>query len=444
VEVIVETNTKYSTTVLSRGTRFFGAMMVAALIMPAVAFSQPYTNPDPVVLGTAGTFRILAGSAVTINAGCTVTGDVGLSPTSGTGITGSGSVNGIKYSVDGAGVNTVANPDLVNGAKSALNAAYIDIAARSANDATLGTELGGKNLGRGIYSSGTFGITGNLTLTGTASDIFIFQSGATLITGASSSVILNGVLASNVFWQVTSSATIDGDFKGYILALTDITQTAGSIDGRLLARNGAVTVGGTSVLPVELVSFTATVHHMNAELYWSTATEINNYGFAVERKTMNNEQLTTNDWNKVGFVRGAGSSNSPRDYSYTDNNLFPGRYAYRMKQIDNDGTFSYHGSVEVEIGLAPEEFVLFQNYPNPFNPSTRIQYSLEKASQVSLKVYNILGVEVATLVNGRQEAGSYTVPFNINDGTPGLSSGVYISRLEAGSFVSTRKLILMK
>jgi hypothetical protein len=92
----------------------------------------------------------------------------------------------------------------------------------------------------------------------------------------------------------------------------------------------------------------------------------------------------------------------------------------------------------------PKSFKLEQNYPNPFNPSTRIQYSLEKAVQVSLKVYNVLGLEVATLVNGRQDAGSYTVPFGINTGTLGLSSGVYFYRLEAGSFVSTKKLILMK
>jgi hypothetical protein len=188
---------------------------------------------------------------------------------------------------------------------------------------------------------------------------------------------------------------------------------------------------------VELAAFTATANRMNADLHWSTATEVNNYGFEIERRQ-------TAQWGKVGFVSGAGTSNSPRDYSYTDNNLPAGRYAYRLKQVDNNGAFSYHGSVEVVIGLAPQEFALLQNYPNPFNPSTKIQYSLANAAQVSLKVYNVLGLEVATLVNGRQEAGSYTVPFGINTGTLGLSSGVYFYRLEAGSFVSTKKLVLMK
>jgi hypothetical protein len=107
-------------------------------------------------------------------------------------------------------------------------------------------------------------------------------------------------------------------------------------------------------------------------------------------------------------------------------------------------SFTTAPATTVENGITPQQFALSQNYPNPFNPSTKIEYSLEKAGIVSLKVYNLLGVEVATLVNGRQEAGSYSVPFGINNGTFSLSSGVYFYRLEAGSFVSTKKLVLMK
>ena len=101
-------------------------------------------------------------------------------------------------------------------------------------------------------------------------------------------------------------------------------------------------------------------------------------------------------------------------------------------------------TTEVRDENAPGGFTLLQNYPNPFNPTTMIAYSLENAGQVSLKVYDMLGHEVATLVNGRQEAGSYTVPFNANRGTHSLSSGVYFYRLEVGAFVSMKKLILMK
>ncbi len=433
----MKTNTKNSATVISRWTRFFGAMLTVAFMMPAVSLAVGNPQPSPVVLGTAANYRILAGSAITVNGTCTVTGDIGLSPTGGAAITGAGIVTGIKHSTDGLGVGTTLDATLTS-TKTALDNAYTDISTRTADDATQGVDLSGKNLGRGIYSSGTFSITGTLTLTGTASDIFIFQSAATLTTGSGSHVTLVGVLPSNVFWLVTSSATLDGDFKGIIVALTNITQTAGTVDGRLLARNGFVTVSGTTVLPVELVAFTATANRMNTNLHWSTATEVNNYGFEIERRQ-------TSDWAKVGFVTGAGTSNSPRDYSYSDNNLPAGRYTYRLKQVDNNGAFSYHGSTEVEIGLAPQVFALSQNYPNPFNPSTQIQYSLANAAQVSLKVYNVLGVEVASLVNSRQEAGSYTVPFSaIGGNTSTLASGVYIYRLEAGSFVSTKKLVLMK
>jgi hypothetical protein len=190
-------------------------------------------------------------------------------------------------------------------------------------------------------------------------------------------------------------------------------------------------------LPVELVSFTATANGMNTNLHWSTATEINNSGFEIQRRQ-------TGDWAKVGFVAGAGTSNSPRNYSYTDSKLSAGSYAYRLKQIDNNGAFTYGSTVEVAISSAPAAFALSQNYPNPFNPSTVISYQLAVNSQVTLKVYNMLGQEVATLVNGPQEAGVYTVSFNTSKGTLGLSSGVYVYRLQAGSFISTKKLVLMK
>lgn len=191
-----------------------------------------------------------------------------------------------------------------------------------------------------------------------------------------------------------------------------------------------------SALPVELTSFNSAVHGKEVNLTWKTATEVNSYGFEVQKSEVRSQN---DEWEKVGFISGAGNSNSPREYSFTDNNLQEGKYQYRLKMIDNDGTFEYSNIVEAEI-TAPKQFMLSQNYPNPFNPVTTINYSLPIDSKVMLVVYNINGEKVAELVNEMQTAGSYNIPFSAN----GLASGTYIYRLQAGEFVQTKKMILLK
>ncbi len=148
---------------------------------------------------------------------------------------------------------------------------------------------------------------------------------------------------------------------------------------------------------------------------------------------------TSDGWEKLGFVNGNGNSNSPKSYSFVDDNVSAGSYSYRLKQIDNDGQFEY--SKAIEIGLtALDKFELSQNYPNPFNPSTTINYNLPEAANVKLIIYNILGQEVKTLVNEFKEAGVHTVNFNASK----LNSGLYIYKIEAGSFTQTRKMTLIK
>ena len=201
------------------------------------------------------------------------------------------------------------------------------------------------------------------------------------------------------------------------------------------------TVGNSGSLPVELTSFTATAQNTGAMLKWGTATEVNNYGFDIERRAVNSEQQTVNSWTKVGFVAGNGTSNAKHNYIYADNNLTAGTYAYRIKQIDNDGTFKYSASTEVTVTGVPKELKLYGNYPNPFNPSTKVQFTVPENGNVRLSVYNILGQEVTTLFSGAAEAGNlYTANFNASR----MASGLYFSVLEFGNKRITQKMLLTK
>jgi len=200
-------------------------------------------------------------------------------------------------------------------------------------------------------------------------------------------------------------------------------------------------VGSTSVLPVEMVSFAAVVQGAAVALTWTTATEANNFGFEIERQTVSDHQPAISGWSKVGFVPGAGSSSTVRSYSFTDGNLSAGIYEYRLKQIDNHGSFKYSGSSEVEVGTAPKKFSLGQNYPNPFNPTTTIEFTLQQNGRATVKVFNVLGQEVATLFDDNADAGRiYQAQFNASR----FTSGVYVSVLESGGKRLVRKMLLVK
>ena len=141
----------------------------------------------------------------------------------------------------------------------------------------------------------------------------------------------------------------------------------------------------------------------------------------------------------IGFVKGAGTSTEKNTYTYTDDSRVTNKVYYRLKQIDFDGT-SWYSQVVEAANVIPTEFALSQNYPNPFNPTTTIKFQLPVNSKVSLKVYDILGSEVATLVDEVKEAGYYELSFNAN----GLASGTYFFRINADNFVQTKKMILIK
>jgi hypothetical protein len=191
------------------------------------------------------------------------------------------------------------------------------------------------------------------------------------------------------------------------------------------------------IVPVELTSFSSSVTGTDVTLSWITATEINNLGFEVERNS-------GNGFVEIGFVPGFGTTTETRTYSFTDAGLKEGVYSYRLKQIDYSGISEYSQIVEVEI-IVPDVYALEQNYPNPFNPGTTISYSLAADSKVLLTVFNLLGEEVATLVNGNVAAGGHTIEFSADN----LNSGVYFYRIDAqgvngSNFTSVKKMILNK
>ena len=214
----------------------------------------------------------------------------------------------------------------------------------------------------------------------------------------------------------------------------------------------AVGVGGAIIrtvnggfIPVELVSFNAKLDGKSISLNWSTVTETNNQGFEIQRKQVfsNQSAVGNQEWEVLGFVNGNGTTTEPQTYSFVDENLSTGNFHYRLKQIDFDGTFEYSNTIEVEIG-SPNKFTLSQNYPNPFNPSTTIKYAISSRQFVSLKVFDVLGKEVATLVNEEKSAGNYEVEFNVVSSNKNPASGIYFYQLKAGDFVETKKMLLIK
>ncbi len=193
--------------------------------------------------------------------------------------------------------------------------------------------------------------------------------------------------------------------------------------------------GHVIVLPVEMSSLTVTATSLNAELRWSTATEANTNGWNIERLQ------APSSWADVGFVRGAGMSSSPKEYSFVDYNLLPGSYSYRLQQIDNNGAVQYSKTVTIDVGIAPREFSLSQNYPNPFNPSTTIGFTTAQDGRVVLKVYDVLGREVATLLDENRKAGEYQrAVFDASR----YSSGVYFAVLQSGGKQLLKKMVLLK
>jgi hypothetical protein len=194
-------------------------------------------------------------------------------------------------------------------------------------------------------------------------------------------------------------------------------------------------------LPVELTSFTAKSENNNIILNWKTATELNNTGFEIQRSRELNS--FNSGWQTLGFVKGRGTSVTSSSYSFTDRDPLGGKQYYRIKQDDANGTFSIYGPIEA-ANFANIKFSLEQNYPNPFNPSTVIKYTMPSPEIVTIKLYDVIGSEVATLLNEYKEAGIYSLNFASSELKNKIGSGIYFYTIKAGQFTQTRKMVILK
>lgn len=299
--------------------------------------------------------------------------------------------------------------------------------------ATGGFNLGiEKNTGAGVsYAPGVY-------LTGTTYLIvlkYTFVAGATndqmSLFVFSSADVVPMTEPTPTFGPITFGASADP------VNLTDfyLRQAGGGTTGSTELVDGIFvnSAWDNGVLPVELSSFTSTVNNRDVTLNWTTQTETNNSGFEIERSI-------NGVWANAGFVAGNGNTTLSHSYSFTDRGLNIGTYSYRLKQIDYNGAFEYHNLTNEVIIGAPSTYSLSQNYPNPFNPSTVINYQLPKAGDVNITVYDLSGKEVKSLVNGKQEAGFYSVNLNASS----LSSGVYFYTIRTNDFTNTKSMLLVK
>jgi hypothetical protein len=252
--------------------------------------------------------------------------------------------------------------------------------------------------------------------------------------------IAQGPAAGGGTWVDLGGVGTGNQISGNITSTTAFTSLTNTIFTLANA------TGGANGLPVELSSFTSIVNGRNINLNWETKTEKNSNKFVIE-KTKTDGNVTNFKWESVTSVKTSFNSNVPRQYSYIDKNLQSGKYQYRLKMMDNDGSFEYSKVIETEIAL-PKDFDLSQNYPNPFNPATKINYNLPNDSKVILEVYNLIGERVAQIVNEQQAAGYYVVNFGASS-VKNVASGIYIYKLTAvdntgKNFSSIKKMMLLK
>jgi hypothetical protein len=404
--------------------------------------------------------------------------------------------NGTSNLFDGGGIYifarsaTVSNI-VINGPLTANNnitcGIYAD-ANTSASDLISGLTIGqsgtasfssnGTSEGAGVL---LFGHISGVTITGNFSKGSVSNSAGVIVVGQNISGAnspANVTIANSTFQAGYTSTTpaialADGQPTHNFICTNNVTATGNTFLGLstladipnvIYDKSDDATLGqvilSSNVLPVEMVSFTAEAAGQGVHLQWSTATEVNNYGFEVERRGVEPMSLRANEslnqissvsttqtlngsnaqWLTIGFVQGNGTSNIQHAYSYMDGAVSSGTYAYRLKQIDNGGSFKYSFETQVTLTV-PTTLALYQNYPNPFNPATTIEFTIPATERVSLLLFNELGQQIRTIFSGEAEGG---VLHRIIVDASGLSSGLYFYQLNFGYEKVIKKMILLK
>ena len=311
----------------------------------------------------------------------------------------------------------------------------------------------------------TFGINGIAANPPQAE--FIFEQALSVALDKDDNILTAGVHAFGqkkdfLMTRYSKDGFLDQTFGEGGSIITSAGYSNSQVNSLKIQSDGKLVIGGTAVspysssysvftfarfvsetsVPVELNSFSAENSKQGVMLKWTTATELNSYGFEVQKKIISEN----NEWQKLVFINGKGNSNTTNQYSYIDKDTTSLDLYYRLKQIDLNGNYVYSNEIRVNKNL-PSYFALEQNYPNPFNPSTKIRYSIPASLNPSqggtltqLKIYDILGKEVATLVNKNQQPGNYEVNFDASN----LASGVYFYQLKAGNFEQVKKMVLLR
>jgi hypothetical protein len=228
-------------------------------------------------------------------------------------------------------------------------------------------------------------------------------------------------------WNPQVSGTTQALYTVFFVSLSS---------GYAAGEGGVILHSNDQPLPVELSYFNSAVKGNNVTLKWGTTWELNNSGFYIERRKTGG----ANGWKETGFVRGSGTVNEEKHYTFEDKMLQTGEYQYRLKQVDYNGAYEYHSLNSLIVISVPGEFHVSQNYPNPSNPKCKIDYELPIDSKVSIKLYNILGEEVYKIIDTQQKAGYYSTEF---DGS-NLASGVYFYKITTQGFSAVKKMVLVK